>query len=301
MGVRGLAWAGAAVATVVLLAGCGSSSSGTGGRPGTLSIVATTSVYGDIAATIGGKRVSVQSIIDDPSQDPHSYEPSARTQLALSRADVVIENGGGYDDFADRMLASVDHRPTVLNAVRISGHTAPPGGDLNEHVWYDATSMRRLVARLVSRPRRGRPRRQGGVPLPRGRLRPRARGPDPDRDGDQGAHAGEGVAITEPVPLYLLQACGLVNRTPPAFSEAVEAGQDVSVRVLNETTSLFAQHRVMLLAYNEQTSGAETQRVLAAAHAADVPVLGVTETLPTGEHYLGWMRGYLHRIKADLG
>ncbi len=300
MGVRGGAWAGAAVATVVLLAGCGSSSSETGGRPGTLSIVATTSVYGDIAATIGGKRVSVQSIIADPSQDPHSYEPSARTQLALSRADIVIENGGGYDDFADRMLASVDHRPTVLNAVRISGHTAPPGGDLNEHVWYDATSMRRLAARLVS---------VLGAADPAGKAEFRSHAAAFDRGlaglvrtetAIKGARAGEGVAITEPVPLYMLQACGLVNRTPPAFSQAVEAGQDVSVRVLNETTSLFAQHRVVLLAYNEQTSGAETQRVLAAAHAADVPVVGVTETLPTGEHYLGWMAGYLHRIKADL-
>ncbi len=36
------------------------------------------------------------------------------------------------------------------------------------------------------------------------------------------------MAITEPLPLYLLQACGLVNKTPPAFSDAVEDGTGVS-------------------------------------------------------------------------
>lgn len=60
---------------------------------------------------------------------------NARTQLELSKADVVIENGGGYDDFVDTMLKSTNNGAAkVLNVVDISGKTATGGGELNEHV-----------------------------------------------------------------------------------------------------------------------------------------------------------------------
>src|SRR3954468_22454305 len=69
-------------------------------------VVASTDVYGDLVATIGGDRVEVTSVIDDPSADPHSYEANVRTQLAVSRADLVVENGGGYDDFMRTLLSA---------------------------------------------------------------------------------------------------------------------------------------------------------------------------------------------------
>jgi zinc/manganese transport system substrate-binding protein len=85
---------------------------------------------------IGRGEVKVTSIISDPDQDPHSYEASTQNQLALSNGKVVIANGGGYDDFIDRMLKSSDNSSAeVINAVDVSGKTAPAGGELNEHVW----------------------------------------------------------------------------------------------------------------------------------------------------------------------
>ena len=115
-----------------------------------------------------------------------------------------------------------------------------------------------------------------------------------------GGDAGEGVAITEPVPLYLLDAIGLDNRTPEKFSEAIESGNDVSPVVLQETLRLFTDRQVRLLAYNEQTSGAETTRVLAAAKQADIPVVPVTETLPSGKDYLSWMNANLDAVAGAL-
>ncbi len=114
-------------------------------------------------------------------------------------------------------------------------------------------------------------------------------------------YGGTSVAITEPVPDYLLSACGLVNRTPEQFSAAVEGGTDVSALVLEHTLALFDDHTVHALVYNAQTSGAETNRVLAAAHADDVPVVPVTETLPdTTSSYLGWMRANLAALTKAL-
>jgi zinc/manganese transport system substrate-binding protein len=113
-------------------------------------------------------------------------------------------------------------------------------------------------------------------------------------------YGGTAVAITEPVPLYLLAACGLVNRTPEAFSSAVEDEQDVAVRVLQQTKQLFSQHRVRVLVYNAQTTGAQTGQVISAARAAGVPVVPVTETLPAGLGYLPWMAKNLDALTAAL-
>ena len=64
---------------------------------------------------------------------------------------------------------------------------------------------------------------------------------------------------------------------------------------------LFSDHAVTLLVYNEQTSGPETEQVLAAAKTAGIPVVPVTETLPAGKDYLSWMTGNLAAVKAALG
>src|SRR6476659_1325358 len=98
-------------AVAAVLAGCGSSAtpagasaaSGSGSGSGSASsgavipVVASTNVWGDIVKQVGGEYVDVVSVIADPSADPHSYEANAQTQLALSKAKLVVENGGGYD------------------------------------------------------------------------------------------------------------------------------------------------------------------------------------------------------------
>ena len=98
-------------------------------------MVASTNVYGDIVKTIGGPAVAVTSIIDNPEKDPHEYEADARTQLALSKAQLVIENGGGYDDFMDTMVKSARAKPTVINVADVSGRNQHPAdGEFNEHL-----------------------------------------------------------------------------------------------------------------------------------------------------------------------
>src|SRR6478752_6758802 len=113
------------------------------GASGQVRVLASTNVWGDVAAQIGGEHVAVTSIISDPSADPHSFQSSARNQLALSKAALIIENGGGYDDFMQTMLASAASSAPVINAVNVSG-LAPTDGELNEHVWYDFPTVTKV-------------------------------------------------------------------------------------------------------------------------------------------------------------
>ena len=117
----------------------------------------------------------------------------------------------------------------------------------------------------------------------------------------KGRSAGVGVAITEPVPLYMLTAAGLVNKTPPAFSEAIESDSDAPASVVAQTLALFSSKQVKALVYNEQTTGPQTQLVLAAAKKNGIAVVPVTETLPADTDYLSWMTANLAAIGKAVG
>src|SRR5436189_4325412 len=117
----------------MLASGC--SSSGDRSDDGRLSVVSSTNVYASIAAAVGGAWVDATAFIDSPGQDPHSYEASGRDTLAVSDADLVIENGGGYDDFMQQLLDSASGSPRVLNVVDQSGLPDRDADDFNEHVW----------------------------------------------------------------------------------------------------------------------------------------------------------------------
>jgi zinc/manganese transport system substrate-binding protein len=288
-----------AAATAVALAGC-STSVPSASADGKIRVVASTNVYGDIARTIGGDSVDVTSLMSDPAQDPHSFEASARNQLAVSKADVVIENGGGYDDFMQTLTAGGHNdSAAILNVVELSGKTAVDG-ELNEHVWYDFPTIEKftqaLTGALVDADRSQKAAFEKNAREFSAKLATLEK-----REVDlKTTYAGDGVAITEPVPLYLLNAIGLVNKTPEKFSAAIENENDVSPVVLDQTLRLFSAHEVKLLAYNEQATGAQTERVLAAAKSAGVPVVPVTETLPDGLDYVGWMQANLDSVAKAL-
>ena len=295
---RGIAVLLAAVATGSGLAACGTS-----GPRADIEIVTSTDVYASIAeqltAGLPAGRVGVTAIVADPSLDPHEYEASARNELSVSRADLIIENGDGYDDFVDTLRRASGSDARVINAVQVSGHAQD--ANLNEHVWFDLPTAgkvaRRISAFLLARDAADEATlRRNAAAFAAGLQRIEA-----TEARLKAAQQGTGVAVTETVPLYLLTACGLVNRTPAEFSNAIEEGTDASPRVLQATLDLFPQHEVQLLVVNEQTAGPQTDQVVSAADAAHVPVVGVTETLPAGTPtYLGWMTHIVDAVAAVL-
>src|SRR4051794_13438732 len=153
----------------VLLSACSPTPGSAGGNAGdgVVDVVASTSVYGDIVASIGGDKVRVSSIINRTSQDPHSYEASTQDKLAVSKAELVVENGGGYDAFIDTLAADTGlAQGNIVNAVDVSGlatqnpavatpdaagPTHRPAG-LNEHARYNPPALSRPPGALAPKP-----------------------------------------------------------------------------------------------------------------------------------------------------
>lgn len=314
-----------AVAGMVFLGGCGGGSDSDGeavgnagtsppAASGTIRVVTSTDFYADIVRTIGGDAVEVQALVSsDSGADPHSYEASARDQLAVKDAELVIANGGHYDDFLTQALDAAGGERTVLTAVTEAHHedegetaleSSPTphdhGEDSNEHVWYDLKAMNVLATGIAGALSALRPADSATFTSRAGAFQNELADLRDRQDHIRENHGDTAVAVTEPLPLFLLADCGLIDKTPAEFSEAIEEGTDVPARVLQDTLDLFADHAVELLVYNSQTTGPQTERVQDAAEDADIPVVPMSETLPAGQDYLSWMRANLDALEDAL-
>ncbi|MER2135326.1 MAG: zinc ABC transporter substrate-binding protein [Arthrobacter sp.] len=314
--------AGILTAAALALSACSADSedgSAAGGSGDTIRVVASTNVYGSILETVGGEYVSVESIINRPSQDPHSYEATARDRLAVSEAAVVVLNGGGYDSFMETLVQEESvASENVLNAVEISGledeghegedheteeagdHAGHSHGAFNEHVWYDPEAMGLLAEAAAERLAELDPENEQAFRDNAAGFNSGIQELEDRLAALRTAAEGRDVAMTEPVPAYLLEDAGLHNITPDDFTEAVEEGQDVPPAVLKEMQDLVASGDIAFLAYNEQTSTSQTEAVRGTAEDAGVPVLDFSETLPEGEDFLSWMDSNVTAIQDVL-
>jgi ABC-type Zn uptake system ZnuABC Zn-binding protein ZnuA len=126
------------IGLVATTAACGEA---VGPSPGTgLSVVTSTTVFADLVRTVGGDRISVDSIIP-AGVGPEDYEPKPDDAKRLAGADLVVRNGVGLDDFLDRLLDATARGTPLL----ILGDGIPPievDGEPNPHFWLDPTLVR---------------------------------------------------------------------------------------------------------------------------------------------------------------
>jgi zinc/manganese transport system substrate-binding protein len=263
-----------------------------------VAIVASINVYGDVAQRVAGDLAGVTSIVTSAAQDPHEYEASAQDRLAVDKAGIVIKNGGGFDPFMDTLLAA-GSAAAVIDAVAVSGLDV--GGDGNEHVWYSFAAIAKVAAAVRDELAALDPGNAEAYDSNYQAFADELAGLDDAAADLRPTADGKGVAITEPVPLYLLEAVGLVNQTPPEFSEAVEEGADVPPRALQDMLDLLASGQIAVLAYNSQTADNTTEQVRQAANTAGIPVVEFTELLPEGLSYVQWQRGNIAALAAALG
>ncbi|MDN3311342.1 zinc ABC transporter substrate-binding protein [Microbacterium oryzae] len=310
------------------LAGCasggGAAGEGDSGEDAGVTVVASTSVYASLAEQLVGDAAAVSAIVDSPTQDPHSYEATARDQLAVDGADLAILNGGGYDHFMEELVeaAGTEH---VLTVVEFShaypgneGHEegddaehdheesadAHEGHDhiegFNEHVWYDPHTVAHFVESLAGELEELLPDAADDIAANEEALLADIEGLEASlqtvADEAQGSH----VFFTEPVGGYLAEAAGLEDVTTEGFAEAVEEGQDVAPATLLAATEAIEGGDVDVVVANAQTGGAETTRIIETAEGAGVPVVEYAETLPEDETYVSWMASNVSALQDAL-
>lgn len=109
------------------------SSAGQEGGAERISVVATMSVFADLAEEVGGDEIEVSSIVP-VGGDPHTYEPTPSDAVLLSRADIVLDNGLGLSPWFEPLRTNVSGRMVTLTD-GIVDEARQSNGKIDPHMW----------------------------------------------------------------------------------------------------------------------------------------------------------------------
>lgn len=263
---------------------------------GQIAVVAAENFYGDIARQIGGDRVAVVSIMNNPDQDPHLFETTPSIVRQLSAAQIVILNGANYDPWMDKLLAATPRTGrTVISAAQLTGRK--PGD--NPHLWYDpvtmpavATALAEALAKADSAHALDYTARLKTTLAALERITQRV-------VQLKAKHAGTAVTATEPVFGPMAEALRLTMRNQ-RFQLAMMNDTEPSARDLAVFESDLKERKVKVLIYNSQVSEKLTERLRDIAYKAKVPVVGVTETMPANTSFQDWVLSELDALDKAL-
>ena len=279
------------VAAMVAVSACGSSPN----QADTVSVVASTSVWGSIAEVVGGDYVQVQSIIDNPAEDPHSYEATPADAAAIADAQLVVYNGGGYDTFVDNVLED-DGAVKRIDAFTVGGHQQGS----NPHVFYDLGTVSLVAGAVADQLAAVDPTHATDYRSNAEKFTDQVHGIEATQRGIAAAHVGASAIATEDITQYLETAIGLTDRTPEGFFKAVAADSDPAPADIATVLDMVNSHGVQVVLFNPQTDTAVTRRIVDAASTAGVPVVEVRETLPAATDFLTWQRHTVEQLSAAL-
>lgn len=282
-----------------------------------------TNVWGSILKTVGGEHLDVIVAVNDASQDPHEYQATAQDKLNVSKAKLVLVNGGGYDEWATSLANSVENKPVIINAVALSGlhdekqehdhdehahdeHAHEEDhddhhehdekahhhhhGDFNEHVFFSLDTAKKVAEAVAN---------QLAIADPAHKDNYQQNAKDFVGQISQiqtivkGIGQGQNIAVfaTEPVVEYLLDDMGVKNITPEDYIKQSETDAGVSVKVLNDSKTLLQNKQASVLIVNAQTEDATSKQLVEIAKQAGIPTVFVNETLPDGvNNYVDFMK-----------
>src|ERR1700758_1686110 len=275
-----------------------SGASSTGAVP-KLAVVATINAWGSIAAQLGGDRVQETSVITNPDTDPHSYEPSAADARTVADATIVVENGIGYDAWADKMLASNPNpQRTVVNV----GDTVGGAEGGNPHQWYSPDSVTKVANAITAAYKKADPNDSGYFDQQNQQFLNQGLSNYHSLIASiRAKYTGTPVGASESIFSPLSDALGLNLITPPEFLKAISEGTDPSPADKATIDQQIATKAIKVYVLNSQNNSPDVQAQVDAAKKQGIPVTTVTETLsPANVLFQDWQSTQLSALADAL-
>jgi len=277
---------------VTLLASACSSSivgvAGSSGSGGKIVAVGAENEYADVITQVGGKYVQVSAIMSNPNTDPHTFEASASVARLVSSAQLVVQNGVGYDGFMNTIENAAPS--SARKAIVVQSLLGLPDSTPNPHLWYKPGTMPAVANAIAADLAALQPAHASYFKANANAFISSLAAWNDAMAAFKAKYPNTPVATTEPVADYMLQAVGADNLTPFAFQADIMNGTDPSAQNVAVERSLFTQHKVKVFVYNQQVTDSLTDSFISLAKANGVPVVGVYETMPApGYNYQSWM------------
>jgi zinc/manganese transport system substrate-binding protein len=285
-----------ALAAGACSSGTSSSTSGSGGR---LQVVTAENFWGSIAAQLGGDKVSVTSIIDNPDTDPHDYEPTAADGRAVASSRYAVVNGVGYDPWASKLLAAnpVDGR-IVLDVGRLVGVKA--GG--NPHRWYSPPDVEEVIDKITADYKRLLPKEAAFFDHQHETFTSSGLGRYTAliaaiRTKYRGVPVGGSESIFSP----LADALDLDVITPTSFLNAISEGGEPTVADKTACDNQIKSHQIKAYVFNSQNASPDVKAQVDLAKREGIPVVSITETLtPATASFQDWQSDQLQGLETAL-
>lgn len=262
-----------------------------------LAVLAVENFYASLVQQLGGQCVSVTTLLQDPDADPHAFSPTVDDVRAFQHVGLVVDNGLGYDDFADRIVGTLSQPPPVVRAGDVLGLQV----GANPHVWYGPAAVERIRAAITAALAQANP-AAATYYAARAAALDRAFGPYRQAVGEISAQfGGSPVASTESIFAEMATSTGLRLVSPAGFMDALSEGNDPAARDIAMFQDVLRQHQARVLVYNIQTVTPTTSQLQELAQQNGIPTLGVSETMPPGvQTFQGWQTAQLRLLLAAL-
>lgn len=298
-----------------------------------IKVVASTSVWGDIAEEVakGHDNVKVVTILDNNQDDPHEYEATARDLAELKGADIVVGNGAGYDNWL------TDHVEQGTPLV-----TAKPLGEAHHHDHGDHTGE----GHNHDAHDHGTPAQNDhahGDHMEEGHAHDEAAQGHEGHNHAENPHIwfdmdtvnsfadnlakelnakddsiskdpadfkkkttefadrikalkGKNVILTESIASDVVKDSGLKDVTPEAFAKTVFAESEPSAADLAAAREVITSKKADILVTNEQSQTPAAEQLTSAAKDTGITIINVNETPENDQDYLQ----YADKLISDL-
>lgn len=270
-----------------------------GGSSTVIRAVASIDAWGSILKQLGGTHVQTTSIISSPDIDPHDYEPTTADGITVAKAQLVVENGIGYDSWAAKAIAANPAAGRdVIDVGQLVG--VPDGG--NPHQWYSHASVYKVIDAITADLQKLDAPDASYFAAQKTRLETVAFKQYNALEQqiaarDKGAAIGASESIASP----LADSVGLDMKTPYSFLKAISEGTDPAPRDIAEIDSQISGKQIKVYLDNIQNSTPDVAAQVKAAKAAGIPVVAITETLsPRGTSFQDWQSAQLQALATAL-
>ena len=262
-------------------------------------VVAAENVWGSIAAQLGGDRVEVASIIDNPATDPHDYEPTSVDARTMAGAQMAIVNGVGYDSWASKLVAA---NPVKGRVVLTVGDLVgvKPGG--NPHRWYSPANVQQVTNAIVADYTKLDPKDAAYFRAQKARFETNGLAEYKRLIATiRRKYHGVAVGASESIFAALAPALGLRLITPYSFLKAISEGTEPTAADTTTIDEQIAKKQINVWVLNSQNSTPDVARLTEAARKRHIPITTITETMtPASASFEQWQVRQLKALEAAL-
>lgn len=260
-----------------------------------IQIVAAESFYGDVASQLGKPYVEVISIMNNPKQDPHMFNANPKIIVSMEKAQIIVENGLGYDNWMQHLYSATSKKAFLINV----GQLMHKKSGVNPHIWYDPQTMPIYAQTLTKKLIACDPQHEKHYKKNLTFLLKKAHAYQKKIFQAQKKLKGMSVTATEPILGYLISALKL-KMLNTAFQQSVMNGADLTPREIIEFEQSLTEKKVKLFIYNAQVTDPTATHLKNLALKNDIPIIGVSETMPANQHYYQWMDVTLNKILIHI-